>query len=190
MNGFKSKIIEEEEGPQEQKKKKFHSQIDMEEVEVKLLGREDLEEAGKVMRKCLFSVSDEEIRKILDKGMSYGAFVDRMLVAVALSWGVLFNPEIRDFENGAENAIFLEDDAILLSYEGKGIRELLIAKREDAGRVRAFPYAVAITSQSNPHDENVGDAVKQRGNKTEKALMKKGYKFFKTRNGVIAYRNL
>ncbi|MEM4272689.1 MAG: hypothetical protein QXH30_03790, partial [Candidatus Bilamarchaeaceae archaeon] len=126
MNGFKSQIIEAESGPVEQKKRKFHSIADVERAEIKLLRKEDVGEAGKVMRKCLFSVTDKEIEAIIAKGASYGAFVDRMLVAVALSWAVRFNPETKEFEQGEENAIFLEDDAILLAYEGKGIRELLI----------------------------------------------------------------
>jgi hypothetical protein len=190
MNGFKSQIMETEAAPLEQKKKKFHSQVDMEEAEVKLLEKSDVEEAGKVMRKCLFSVTDKEIEAIIAKGMSYGAFVDRMLVAVALSWAVRFNPDTKDFEQGQDNAVFLEDDAILLAYEGKGIRELLIEKREEEGTARRLKYAVAITSQAQAAGESVSETVKQRGNKTEKALLKKEYKFFKTKNGVIAYRNL
>ncbi len=190
MNGFKSQIMEAESAPVEQKKRKFRSEIDMEEAEVKLLDKTDVEEAGKVMRKCLFSVTDKEIEAIILKGMSYGAFVDRMLVAVALSWAVRFNPDTKDFEQGGDNAVFLEDDAILLAYEGKGIRELLIEKREEEGSARRLKYAVAITSQAQAAGESVSETVRQRGNKTEKALLKKEYKFFKTRNGVIAYRNL
>ncbi len=190
MNGFKSQIMETESAPVEQKKRRFHSPVDMEEAEIKLLAREDVEEAGKVMRKCLFSVTDKEIEAIIAKGMSYGAFVDRMLVAVALSWAVRFNPDTKDFEQGEDNAVFLEDDAILLTYEGKGIRELLIEKREEEGGAHRLGYSVAITSQAHPQGENVSEVVRQRGNKTEKALLKKEYKFFKTKNGVIAYRNL
>ncbi|MCP4647872.1 MAG: hypothetical protein GY852_09115, partial [bacterium] len=50
--------------------------------------------------------------------------------------------------------------------------------------------AVAITSQINPDDAKVGEVVEQRGNKTEKALLKRGYQFSKTRNGVVAYKEL
>jgi len=42
------------------------------------------------MQKCMFSVTEEELSKIVEKGLSYGAFVDRILVGVALSWGVRF----------------------------------------------------------------------------------------------------
>lgn len=187
---FKSEILEEESKPKQQKKKKFHTPIDMEEVEVKKLDAEDAEETARVMRKCIFTVTDDEVLDIIRRGMSYGAFVDRILVGVALSWGVSFNPETRDFEEAEENALFLEDDAILLAYEGRGIRELLIEKREEEGQARGFRYAVAITSQFNPDDKSVREVVKQRGNKTEKTLLKRGYKFVKTQNGVVAYKEL
>lgn len=188
--GFKSELMETEAGPKQEKKKKFHSPTDVEHVEVKKLDSSDVEEAAKVMRKCLFTVTDEEIGGIVAKGMSYGGFVDRILVAVALSWGVRFNPGTWEFEEGEENAVFLEDDAILLAYEGRGIRELLIERREEEGQERKFRYAVAITSPISPEEAKVGEVVQQRGNKTEKALLKRGYRFSKTRNGVVAYKEL
>jgi len=188
--GFKSELLEAEAGPKQEKKKKFHSPTDVENIEVKKLDADDVEEAAKVMRKCLFTVTDDEIKGILEKEMSYGGFVDRILVAVALSWGVRFNPESWEFEEGEENAVFLEDDAILLAYEGRGIRELLIEKREEEGEELGFKYAVAITAQINPDDAKVREVVEQRGNKTEKALLKRGYRFSKTRNGVVAYKEL
>jgi len=187
-SGFKSEMMETEAGPRETKKKKFHSPIDVEEVEIKKLDVDDVEEATRVMRKCMFTVDENEIKGIVEKNLSYGAFVDRILVGVALSWGVRFNPETREFEEGEENALFLEDDAILLAYEGRGIRELLIEKREEEGKEDGFAYAVAITSQFNPDEENVGKVMEQRGNKTEKVLMRRGYEFVKTRNGVVAYK--
>ena len=186
-SGFKSELMETEAEPKQVKKKKFRSPIDVEEVEIKKLEESDVEEATRVMQKCMFSVTEEELSKIVEKGLSYGAFVDRILVGVALSWGVRFNPETNEFEDGEENALFLEDDAILLSYEGKGIRELLIEKREEEGEETGFKYAVAITSQFNPEEEHVGKVIEQRGNKTEKVLQRRGYKFLKTRNGVVAY---
>jgi hypothetical protein len=188
-SGFKSELLETESGPAE-KKKKFHSPTDVENIEVKKLDEDDVEEAASVMRKCLFTVTDDEIGGIVKKGMSYGGFVDRILVAVALSWGVRFNPESWEFEEGEENAVFLEDDAILLAYEGRGIRELLIEKREEERKGNGFRYAVAITSSINPDDARIGDVVQQRGNKTEKALLKRGYEFSKTRNGVVAYKEI
>ncbi len=187
-SGFKSELLEAETKPKAVKMKKFRSPIDIEEVEIKKLEESDVEEATNVMRKCMFTVTEGEISKIVEKGLSYGAFVDRILVGVALSWGVKFNLETREFEEGEENSLFLEDDAILLAYEGKGIRELLIEKREEEGAEKGFGYALAITSQFNPDEEHVGKVIEQRGNKTEKVLLRRGYKFVKTKNGVVAYK--
>jgi hypothetical protein len=111
-------------------------------------------------------------------------------VSVGLSWEVRFNTETLEFEEGEGNAIFLEDDAVLLAYEGRGLRELLIEKREEEGKERGKEYAVAITSSINPNDSNLGDAMRQRGNKTEKALIRRGYAFSKTQNGVVAYKKI
>lgn len=186
---FKSEIIDSK-AEKSEPKKKFRAPTEIEEVEIKKLLEGDVEEAAKVMRKCLFSVTDSEISGVVEKGMSYGAFVDRILVSVGLSWEVRFNPDTMDFEEGEENAVFLEDDAILLAYEGRGIRELLIEKREEEGGGRGKEYAVAITSSIRPNDENLAEAMMQRGNKTEKALIRRGYKFAKTQHGVVAFKKL
>ena len=189
--GFKSELLETEKEPkEEQKKKKFRSTSDVEELEIKKLEEKDVEEATRVMSKCMFSVTEKEIRGIVERGMSYGAFVDRILVGVGLSWEVRFNPETWEFEEGEGNSIFLEDDAILLAYEGRGIRELLIEKREEEGREDGLEYAVAITSDTVSEEEKVDEVVGRRGNKTERALLKRRYKFSKTRNGVVAYKKL
>ncbi len=186
---FKNDLMETESAPKETKKKKFHSPADVEELEIKKLTETDADETTRVMQKCMFTVNKKEILEIIEKNLSYGAFVDRILVGVALSWGVCWNPETKEFEDGEENALFLEDDAILLSYEGKGIRELLIEKREEEGQKLGFRYVVAITSQFNPEEENVGKMIAQRGNKTEKVLQMRGYLFIKTKNGVVAYKS-
>lgn len=189
--GFKSELLETEKEPkEEQKKKKFRSTSDVEELEIKKLEEKDVEEATRVMSKCMFSVTEKEIGGIVERGMSYGAFVDRILVGVGLSWEVRFNPETWEFEEGEGNSIFLEDDAILLAYEGRGIRELLIEKREEEGREDGLEYAVAITSDTVSEEEKVDEVVGRRGNKTERALLKRRYKFSKTRNGVVAYKKL
>ncbi len=189
--GFKSELLETEKEPKEEhKKKKFRSISDVEELEIKKLEEKDVEEATRVMSKCMFSVTEKEIADIVKRGMSYGAFVDRILVGVGLSWQVRFNPENWEFEEGGGNSIFLEDDAILLAYEGRGIRELLIEKREEEGRADGLEYAVAITSDAASGEEKVDEVVGRRGNKTERALLKRKYLFSKTRNGVVAYKKL
>lgn len=190
-SAFKSETSETEAKPKKAHARgKFRPPANIEEVEIKKLGKEDVEESAKVMRKCLFTVTDREVGEVVARDMSYGAFVDRILVSVGLSWEVRFNPETKEFEEGEPNAIFLEDDAILLAYEGRGIRELLIEKREEEGRERGKEYAVAITSTINPNEPKLSEAMMQRGNKTEKVLIRRGYVFAKTPNGLIAFKKL
>jgi len=190
MSDFKSaSMLDEKEEKKESQKMRVRSPIDIEEAEIKRLKAEDAEEVTNIMRKCLFAVTVEEVREVLKRDMSYGAYVGRMLVAVGLGWGAAYNPSNLELETGYTNAIFLEDDAVLLPYEGKGLRELLIDHREIEGRAREFQFAVTITSPLNP-DSNLEEVVAQRGTKTEKALMKANYRFYKTRVGVIAVKPL
>ncbi|MCK4319597.1 hypothetical protein KAW38_03440, partial [Candidatus Micrarchaeota archaeon] len=98
--------------------------MDYERAEIKKLHEGDAEIAHNIMKKCMFDVNIYEIKDILKKGMSYGAFVGRMLVGVGLGWEVYYNHESKGIEDGLPNAIYLEDDALLLAYEGQGIREM------------------------------------------------------------------
>ncbi|MDD2655458.1 MAG: hypothetical protein PHQ80_02200 [Candidatus ainarchaeum sp.] len=189
MSDFKNAIIEENTEEKASPKMRVRSPIDIEEAEIKRLKPEDAEEVTHIMRKCLFAVTEEEVREVLRRNMSYGAYVGRMLVAVGLAWGTAYNPTNLQLEAGYTNAIFLEDDAVLLAYEGKGLRELLVDHREMEGRAREFQFAVTLTTPMNP-DGNVDEVVSQRGTKTEKVLMKAGYKFYKTRAGVIAVKQI
>ena len=187
MSDFKSASMQEEKEEKAAPKHRMRSPIDMEEAEIKRLKAEDAEEVTNIMRKCLFADTEEEVREVLKRDMSYGAYVGRMLVAVGLGWGTAYNPSNLELESGYTNAIFLEDDAVLLPYEGKGLRELLIDHREIEGRARDLQFAVTITTPLNP-DGSVDEVIAQRGTKTEKALMKADYKFYKTRVGVIAVK--
>lgn len=189
MADFKSASMLEEKEEKKEPKLRMRSPIDIEEAEIKRLKAEDAEQVTDIMRKCLFAVTEDEVREVLKRNMSYGAYVGRMLVAVGLAWGTGYNPSNLELESGYTNAIFLEDDAVLLPYEGKGLRELLVDHREMEGRARDFQYAVTITTPLNP-DGDVDEVIAQRGTKTEKVLMKAGYKFYKTRAGVIAVKPL
>ncbi|MEW5996912.1 MAG: hypothetical protein AB1657_04945 [Candidatus Micrarchaeota archaeon] len=187
MTDFKSASLQEEKEEKAAPKLRMRAPIDIEEAEIKRLTPADTEEVTNIMRKCLFAVTEDEVREVLKRNMSYGAYVGRMLVAVGLAWGTGYNPSNLELESGYTNAIFLEDDAVLLPYEGKGLRELLVDHREMEGRARDLRYAVTITTPLNP-DANVDEVISQRGTKTERVLMKAGYKFYKTRVGVIAVK--
>lgn len=100
MSDFKNAIIEEKKEEKASPKMRVRSPIDMEEAEIKRLKPEDTEEVTVIMRKCLFSVTDDEVREVLKRNMSYGAYVGRMLVAVGLAWGTAYNPSNLQLEVG------------------------------------------------------------------------------------------
>ena len=103
-------------------KKEFIDLLDEDQVEVKKLTLEEIEDAVKIMRKCAFDVTEGEVKTIIEYGMSFGAFVNRMLIGVGLSWPASYDSEKRTITGKEYNAVYAEDPAVLLAYEGRGIR--------------------------------------------------------------------
>ena len=179
--------------PAMKKKRKYELAVDEEESEIKKLGIEDFEEVISIMRKAMFEIGRAEakqIEEILKQGASYGAYVDRMLVAVGLAWPIAFNRATKTIGKGMANALYLEDVALLLAYEGKGIREKLVKVREDEARAMGLKYVVAIASEEVPKEENVIEVIKERGTKIERIYLDRGYSFFKSKIGLIAFKEV
>src|SRR4030095_2863817 len=114
----------------EMHKKKFVHLLDTEEVEVKRLDSEDVEDCVKVMRKCAFDVTEVEVGNIISYDKSFGATVNRMLVGGGLSWPAKLDLDTKTIRSGEPNALYLEDPAVLLAYEGRGVRRILLNERE------------------------------------------------------------
>mgnify|MGYP005838715271 CR=1 FL=1 len=179
--------------PAAKKKRAYELAVDTEEAEIKRLDIEDFDEVISIMRKAMFEIGKSEARQIeeiLKQGASYGAYVDRMLVAVGLAWPIAFNRTSKTIGEGMANALYLEDVAILLAYEGKGIRQKLVRAREDEAKGTGLKYAVAIASEEVPKEENVIEAIKERGTKIEKVYLERGYSFFKSKIGLIAFKEV
>ena len=171
--------------------KRITKNRDWEEVEVKQLSVSDFEAVYPVLQKCLFSAEPTEVKEALSKNLSYGGYVDRILVAVGLAWPINFDPDTVEFYDAEPNAVFLEDDAILLQYEGKGLRKLLIEKREERARELGFKYSVTILDlPDTSKEEDINTIFRKRGNKTEKILLSSGYKFIKQEDRIVAYKLL
>jgi len=130
MDSFKQETKIEEKDEEEKVKPKFIHLLDEDEVEVKRLEEKDIEEAVKVMRKCAFDVTETEVRNIVEYEKSYGATVNRMLIGIGLAWPAKLDFETREILGGDPNALYLEDPAVLLAYEGRGIRRILLKERE------------------------------------------------------------
>ena len=188
---FKEK---EEEKAEQKVKKRFKGdiEIDSEEIQLKKLEVSDLQNVIAIMRRAMFEISKSEIKEIeeiISYGMSYAAYVEGIMVSVGLAWPVHFSPEYKTFLNEEPNAIFLHSIALLVAYEGKGIREKLIDIREKEGIKNGYVYAVSLVGE-NPKDEDIVKMIEDRGTKEERAFLKMGYAFIKSENGLIAYKTL
>lgn len=181
---------EEEEIKKEEPKKKFLHLLDEDQVEVKRLVKGDSEEIVKVMRKCAFDVTEAEVKSIIEYGTSYGAYVNRMLIGVGLAWPADYDPEQRVVRGGEEtNALYQEDPAVLLAYEGRGVRRILLRQREEEARTKTKEYSIAYLYEDLPKGSIV-DFIKEAGSQLEKLYLSEDYEFFKTDKGVLAVKKL
>ncbi len=188
----KPKAIERIEKNEKVKKLYEYHVADVEHIEIKKLDEDDLEETLKIIQKSAVEVTSSVkgvVKDIINKGYSYGAFVDRVLVAVALAFPVGFDKENKEFYDDYENAVYIEDVFLLIAYEGKGIREKLVESVENEAKSRKMDYIVLITGEI-PKGENLIDAIKERGTRLERALLKMDYHFARSKEGLLAFKIL
>ncbi len=170
-------------------KKKFVHLLDEEEVEVKRLDADDVEDCVKVMRKCAFDVTEVEVGNIIAYGKSFGATVNRMLVGVGLAWPAKLDLDSKRITSGEPNALYMEDPAVLLAYEGRGVRRILLAEREkEAGRT-GLKYAIGYLYEDIPKG-NIADYITEAGSALEKLYLSEEYEFFRTEKGILAFKKV
>jgi len=188
--GEKFATKKEEHATKEEPKKKFLHLLDEEEIEVKKLSGSDSEEVVVVMRKCAYDVTGPEVKSIVGYGMSYGAYVNRMLIGVGLSWPAQYDADSRAVRGGEEsNAIYQEDPAVLLAYEGRGVRRILLRQIEESAKGKGMDYSIAYLYEDLPKGSIV-DFIKESGSQLEKLYLSEEYEFFKTDKGVLAVKKL
>jgi hypothetical protein len=176
-----------------QRKRLKATEIDSEQVEFKILDSEDIDDILSVLRRTAFEIGEKEkreVQEIIDYGLSYGAYVDRLLVGLTLIWPLCFNEQTKAiFKCSEKNALYMEDITILIAYEGKGIREKLLELSEQLGSSKGYKYLVSVCGE-NPKEDDIKMVIEQRGTKIERALLNAGYKFFKGEYGLTAYKRL
>ncbi|MFN7991132.1 MAG: hypothetical protein U0R44_03150 [Candidatus Micrarchaeia archaeon] len=173
-------------------KKKFVHLLDEEEVEVKRLDAndpEDIENCVKVMRKCAFDVTEVEVSNIVAYGKSFGATVNRMLVGVGLAWPAKVDLDTKRIMSGEPNALYLEDPAVLLAYEGRGIRRILLSEREKEAVDSGLRYTIGYLYEDIPKG-NIADYITEAGSALEKLYLSEGYEFFRTEKGILAFKKV
>lgn len=203
QNPFKEKLFEQQETQKKvelPKFKKMRAFDDLENMEIKKLEPSDSDDVFMLMKKALWEVSKTQVLDIVKIGFSYGAYVERMLVGVGLASVIYYDEKTGEFGQPATdsaefaagknaNALFLEEVAFLLAYEGSGIRKLLVEERENAAIANGLSYAIATIS-SEWSEGNLEDMIKETGNKMEKLYLTQGYSFRKTGDKVIAVKKL
>jgi len=192
MGGFEAFKVDEKVEKKEKKKKekkKFLHLLDQDQTEIKILDAGDTKDAVKIMMKCAFEVGEKEVEDIIKYGLSFGSYVNRMLIGVGLSWPARYDSEKRTIVEGESNAIYMEDPAVLLAYEGRGIRSVLLKARENMGRTKKYSYAIAFLSEDVPK-EGISSYIKETGSALEKLYLKEEFEFFRTENGILAVKKL
>ncbi len=168
---------------------KFLHLLDEDQVEVKRLDLEDVEDTLKVMKKCAFDVTEEEVMEIVDFGMSFGAHVNRMIIGVGLSWPGYLDFERKVITGDEPNALYIEDPAVLLAYEGRGIRRILLREREKEAHRRGYKYTMAYLYEDLPKGDIV-DMIKEAGSQLEKLYLSEDYEFFRTDKGILTIKGV
>ena len=185
MEAFKEEVKKEKEGS----KVKFFHLLDEEEVEVKRLGKEDIEECVKVMRRCAFDVTEAEVGSIIAYGKSFGAEVHRMLIGVGLGWPATLDIEKKIITSGEPNSIYMEDPAVLLAYEGWGIRRILLKEREKETARSGFKYSIGYLYEDVPKG-SIEAYIREAGSQLEKLYLSESYDFFRTEKGILAFKKV
>jgi hypothetical protein len=173
----------------EAKKPKFLHLLDEEEVEVKRLEKDDLEESVKVMRKCAFDVTEGEVTSIIEYKKSFGATVNRMLIGIGLGWPAKLDIDRKVITSGEPNALYLEDPAVLLAYEGRGIRRILLKEREKEAVSSGLKYTIGYLYEDIPKG-SIAEYIMEAGSQLEKLYLSENYEFFRTERGILAFKKL
>jgi len=180
---------EEKPEAEEKKKAKFVHLLDEDQVEIKCLDSEDVEDALKIMLRCSFEVTGDEVGKVIAYGTSFGCYVNRMLIGVGLGWPTAYDHAKKMIVGGNPNTLYLEEPAVLLMYEGRGIRRILLKAREQSALSSNYKYTMAYLSEDIPKG-NVMDYIKEGGTQLEKLYLSEDYEFFRTSKGVLAVKRL
>lgn len=173
----------------EEPKKKFIHLLDEEQVEVKRIDSEDIEDCVKVMRKCAFDVTEAEVGTIANYGKSFAATVNRMVVGVGLAWPAHLDGESKKITSGDANALYMEDPAVLLAYEGRGVRRILLTEREKEAASSGLKYAIGYLYEDIPKG-SIAEYITEAGSALEKLYLSEGYEFFRTEKGILAFKKV
>lgn len=160
---------------------------DLEEVEIGKLTEEDFDEVFRLLTRVGWEVDKKDLLKILKYRMSFGAFVERMLIAVALAWPVHFDENSLVLKEGNENSLYLEEVAILLKYEGSGIRKRLILARENEAK-KNFAFTLSILEKISTQSSTL--SIREERFCSAEIFKELNYTLIPLNDKIIAFKRL
>ena len=161
--------------------------MDDEQIEITKITESEVEDAHNLLLKGGFEVTESEIRNIIKDGLSFGAYVSRILIAVGLGWRAAFDTKKVLIVDGEPNSVYLEDIVVSLAYEGRGVRKILIESREKEARIQQLLYSISYVSGDLPEGDIAG-YIKEKGNKLARLYLLENYEFHDTKNGILAVK--
>ncbi len=112
-----------------------------------------------------------------------------LIVGVGLAWPAKVDLETKRIMSGEPNALYLEDPAVLLAYEGRGIRRILLQEREKEASNSALKYTIGYLYEDIPKG-NIADYITEAGSALEKLYLSENYEFFRTEKGILAFKKV
>ncbi len=173
MKKFK---LAEEERPKALDLKKYNLlEFGGENIEIKRLSKEDKEDIKSLLKKEAIFIKD------MDDFFEYsfGAFLERMLIGVAL---------VEEFSFKNENALNIKYLEIILEFVGRGIKEKLIEEVEKEAKKKGFNYVIRKLDFSDL--DNLKEEIEEKGSLEERIYLKRSYKFDLLDGDVYAYKEI
>ena len=124
-------------------------EVDVANIEIKKIWPKDIDIVLPLLVKAQVETTKEELKEILADGVSFGAFVDRILGGIALSWNAHFDEDELDITDGEENAIHIEELIVLFVYESKNLRERLLNRIITEAKAKGYKYVVSFVENIN-----------------------------------------
>jgi hypothetical protein len=90
---------------------------------------------------------------------------------------------------GEPNALYLEDPAVLLAYEGRGIRRILLKEREKEAGEKGLKYVMGYLYEDIPKG-NISAYIREAGSQLEKLYLSEEYEFHRTDRGILAFKKI
>ncbi len=83
----------------------------------------------------------------------------------------------------------MEDPAVLLAYEGRGVRRILLGEREKETIDSKLKYSIGYLYEDIPSGD-IASYITEAGSTLEKLYLSENYEFFRTEKGILAFKKV